>query len=61
MVKVEHSVVINRPVEDVFGFIANPENTPLWAGAVREKNDFRRSRWRGLDAHSGYRDLGAQD
>lgn len=36
MAKIEQTVVINRPIEEVFGFIANPENTPLWAGAVRE-------------------------
>ena len=36
MTKIEHSVVINRPVEEVFEFMANPENTPLWAGVVRE-------------------------
>ncbi len=36
MTKLEHSVVINRPIEDVFAFLANPENTPLWAGVVRE-------------------------
>jgi carbon monoxide dehydrogenase subunit G len=36
MIKIEHSLVINRPLEEVFDFIANPENTHLWAGAVRE-------------------------
>jgi uncharacterized protein YndB with AHSA1/START domain len=36
MIKIEHSIVINRPVEEVFEYIANPEKTPLWAGVVRE-------------------------
>ena len=36
MIKIEQTVVINRPVEEVFEFIANPENLSLWAGAVKE-------------------------
>ncbi len=36
MINVEHVVVINRPIEEVFGFIANSENTHLWAGDVKE-------------------------
>ena len=36
MTKIENSVVIKRPIEEVFAFMANPENTPLWAGVVRE-------------------------
>jgi uncharacterized membrane protein len=36
MIEIEHNVVINRPIEDVYAFMANPENTPLWAVAVKE-------------------------
>ena len=36
MIKIEQTVVINRPIEEVFAFLANPENTPLWAAAVKE-------------------------
>jgi uncharacterized membrane protein len=38
MTEIEHSVLINRSVEDVFTFMSNPENGPLWAGVVRESN-----------------------
>src|SRR6185503_3015473 len=30
MINVEASTVINRPVADVFGFVANFENHPKW-------------------------------
>ena len=30
MIKLKHSVVINRPVDEVFAFLANPENEMLW-------------------------------
>ena len=36
MIKIEQTVVINRPVEEVFEVIANPEKLSLWAGAVKE-------------------------
>jgi uncharacterized membrane protein len=36
MINIENSVVINRRIEDVFAFMANTENLPLWAGVVRE-------------------------
>jgi uncharacterized membrane protein len=36
MIKIENSVLINRPVEEVFAFVANVENLPLWAGPVTE-------------------------
>ncbi|NIS83505.1 MAG: hypothetical protein GTO14_25655 [Anaerolineales bacterium] len=36
MVKVEGSVVINRPVEEVFAFLTNPENASVWQGTVLE-------------------------
>ena len=29
-VRVEHSVVIERPIEEVFAFAADPNNNPLW-------------------------------
>lgn len=32
--RVELSIVINRPVEEVFAYVANPENDPAWAGPV---------------------------
>ncbi len=36
MIKVEGTVVINRPIEEVFAFLVNPDNTSLWQGAVLE-------------------------
>ena len=36
MVKVEGSVVINRPIEEVFAFLNNPDNTSQWRGSVLE-------------------------
>jgi carbon monoxide dehydrogenase subunit G len=35
-VRVEGSIEIARAVEDVFAFIANPENLPEWVGPVVE-------------------------
>lgn len=34
MVKVEHTVVIFRPIKDVFEFLTNPENNCLWQDGV---------------------------
>jgi uncharacterized protein YndB with AHSA1/START domain len=36
MVKVEKSVVINRPIEEVFAYVTNPDNVAEWAGPVTE-------------------------
>jgi uncharacterized membrane protein len=36
MIKIESSVQINRPVEEVFAFVTNIDNLPLWAGPVTE-------------------------
>ena len=36
MLKIEKSVVINRPIEEVFEFVINVENLPQWAGPVLE-------------------------
>jgi uncharacterized membrane protein len=36
MIKIENSVQINRPVEEVFTFVTNIENLTLWAGPVTE-------------------------
>jgi uncharacterized protein YndB with AHSA1/START domain len=36
MVKIEESVVIKRPVEDVFAFMSNPENDPQWQSETTE-------------------------
>jgi uncharacterized protein YndB with AHSA1/START domain len=35
-VRVEESVEINRPVEEVFSYVANPENLPEWSSIVLE-------------------------
>ena len=34
MIKVEKSVTINKPVEAVFAFVCNHENTTKWQGGV---------------------------
>ena len=36
MAKIKASVVINRPVEDVFAYVADPEKVSQWAGPVIE-------------------------
>lgn len=36
MVKVEGTVVINRPIEEVFEFLTKPDNFPQWQGSVLE-------------------------
>jgi uncharacterized protein YndB with AHSA1/START domain len=38
MAKLEISTVINRPVEEVFAFLSNPENWPKWiSGSIEAK------------------------
>lgn len=39
MITVEKSVIINRPVADVFAFVTNEENTTKWQGGVVETRD----------------------
>lgn len=34
MIKVEHSVVINRPLAEVFAYMCNPANEPKWQDGV---------------------------
>jgi len=36
VIRVEESIEINRPVEEVFSYTSNPENFPEWAATVRE-------------------------
>ena len=36
MFKLEVSEVINRPVEEVFAYISNPENDSLWQSDTAE-------------------------
>ncbi len=36
MAKLEISIVINRPVEEVFAFLSNPENGPKWSSGGAE-------------------------
>jgi len=35
VIKVEHSIVINRPVPEVFAFVTGPANNTKWQGAGR--------------------------
>ncbi|MBV9280299.1 MAG: SRPBCC family protein [Chloroflexi bacterium] len=32
--RIEHSITIERPIEEVFAFSAAPENYPLWVSAI---------------------------
>ncbi len=34
--RIEESVEINRPPDEVFNYVANPENLPEWSGIVLE-------------------------
>ena len=36
MLKLDISIVINRPVEEVFAFLSNPENGPKWGSGSKE-------------------------
>ena len=36
MIKVEHRIVINRPVEEVFAFHDNPDNQSKWESGIVE-------------------------
>ncbi len=36
MIKIETSVVINRPIDEVFEFMANSENDPQWQSGAQE-------------------------
>ena len=36
MIKIENSVVINRPVDEIFEFMANAENNPQWQSGAQE-------------------------
>src|SRR5689334_7564887 len=36
MPSAQHSVTIDRPVDDVFAFFADPSNEPRWRSAVKE-------------------------
>ena len=36
MIRIETSVVINRPIDDVFEFVSDVENNPLWQASVVE-------------------------
>ncbi len=37
--RVEESIEINRPVEEVFDYVVNPENLPEWSGLAIEVKD----------------------
>ena len=34
MIQIEKSVLINKPVAEVFAFVSNSDNTPKWQGGV---------------------------
>ncbi len=36
MIKIEHSIVINRPIEEVFAFLNDEQNDPKWQSGVLE-------------------------
>ena len=36
MIRIEHSIVIDRPLDDVFAYLAAPWNMPEWQEAVLE-------------------------
>jgi uncharacterized membrane protein len=36
MIKIENRVVINRPIDEVFEFMANSENDPQWQSSAQE-------------------------
>ena len=36
MIKLEHEVVIERPLEEVFGYVSDPSRVPEWQSGVLE-------------------------
>jgi uncharacterized protein YndB with AHSA1/START domain len=38
MIRVEHSVVVSRPPEEVFAYSTDPANVPEWQGSALEAN-----------------------
>ena len=36
MIRLENSIVINKPVEEVFEYMANSENNPQWQSSAQE-------------------------
>jgi uncharacterized membrane protein len=38
MISVKHSVVVKRPVEEVFAYISNPDNAPSWITGVQSSS-----------------------
>jgi uncharacterized membrane protein len=36
MIKIEHGIVINRPIEEVFAVVTNLENNPKWGSGLLE-------------------------
>jgi uncharacterized protein YndB with AHSA1/START domain len=36
MATLEISIVINRPIEEVFAFVSNPESSPKWISGISE-------------------------
>ncbi|HET9589412.1 MAG TPA: SRPBCC family protein, partial [Anaerolineales bacterium] len=38
MIKVEHSVIIERPVPEVFAFVADPANNTKWQEGLVESH-----------------------
>ncbi|MBF8283384.1 MAG: hypothetical protein HW378_2299 [Anaerolineales bacterium] len=45
MVKLEQSIMINRPVEEVWKFMSNWENGPKWDCGVVEARQISEGRW----------------
>ena len=41
--RVEESIEINRPLEEVFDYMANPQNLPEWTGPAVEVGDVHKS------------------
>ena len=59
MVGVEHEVVVERPLDEVFAYVANPGNVPEWQSGVLE-TDFAGemrvgARWREVRTFLGRR------
>ena len=36
MIRIKHSIVVYRPLEEVFSYLTNPEKTPEWQQSVTE-------------------------
>ena len=51
MIKEERTVVIDRPIEEVFAYVTDQTNTPNWQASLVDVQHNTRPDWRRHKAH----------